>query len=216
MDFGQALTFQFQDPAWQKKVLLPALVSLIPVFGWLVVWGWSLQITARVIRRERDLPELELGNDLMRGLKALLVVSLYNLPAVLAGGVAAAFTMVQIVTREYSTGGVLAAGVTLLCLGAGVFALGLAAAPLVFAGLGRMMAMEEDLAPALRLGDVAALIRKAPAAYFLVLMGQFLCFWITLFGAVACILGVLVMANYTLTVMAHLFGQAYLEASGKE
>ena len=44
MDFGKALTYQFKDPEGLKKILLVSLLSLIPVFGWMIAFGWSLKI----------------------------------------------------------------------------------------------------------------------------------------------------------------------------
>ena len=52
MDFGLALTYQFKDPNWPKKLLVAALISLIPVIGWFFVFGWSLEVTRRVIQNE--------------------------------------------------------------------------------------------------------------------------------------------------------------------
>ena len=82
MDFGLALTYQFKDQDWPQKILLASLVSLIPVFGWFVVFGWSLEITRRVILDDpQPLPRLDFINDFVRGLKGLVLNVVYSLPA---------------------------------------------------------------------------------------------------------------------------------------
>lgn len=195
---------------------MPMLFSLIPLVGWLAAWGWSLQITGKVLRGEQDLPEMDLANDLVQGAKAALVVFLYNLPAFAVSGLASLLAVLGIFSTERTAGPMVALVLGILILITLAVLCAIAAGPMIFAALGRMMARDGALLPALQVGGVVALVRKAPSAYFLVLVGQFLCFWITLFGAVACVLGVIVMANYTLTIMAHLYGQAYLVAGKKE
>ncbi len=83
----------------------------------------------------------------------------------------------------------------------------------IAAAYGNFLAREESLSAGFQLSQVLALVRKAPVAYFLVLVGQFLCGFIAFFGLVACIVGVVVTTTYTITVMGHLYGQAYREAT---
>ena len=51
MDFGKAFTYVFEDEEWIKKILIGALLSLIPFVGWWFVGGWGLEITKNVIRK---------------------------------------------------------------------------------------------------------------------------------------------------------------------
>ena len=69
MDFGLAFSYVFQDRDWLRKVGIVALISLIPILGQLVLIGWSLNITKRVIERHPEpLPEVDFGGDLARQL----------------------------------------------------------------------------------------------------------------------------------------------------
>src|SRR5512138_617765 len=84
LDFSQALTFQFKDPRWGRKLLLAALISLIPLIGQAVVLGWSLAITRQVIEAETgSLPEMDFANDFLRGIKAWGLGLIYLVPALL-------------------------------------------------------------------------------------------------------------------------------------
>lgn len=68
MNLGQAFSFPFQDPDWLKKIGLMALISLIPIVGPIIVLGWGLDITRRVITRSPIiLPEIDMGNQITDG-----------------------------------------------------------------------------------------------------------------------------------------------------
>ena len=86
MDFAKSFSFVFNDPDWIKKVLLIALVSLIPVVGMLVLYGWALQIAKKVIRKDSEpllLPELDFGAQLSLGFKYFVLNLVYMIPVFL-------------------------------------------------------------------------------------------------------------------------------------
>ncbi len=96
MDFGLALTFQFKDPDWVRKLLLASLITLIPVVGWVFVFGWSLEVSRQVIKGDgHALPEIDLARDLVRGLEGFIINLVYNLPAIV---VSAGMTFLLIFT----------------------------------------------------------------------------------------------------------------------
>jgi hypothetical protein len=63
-----------------------------------------------------------------------------------------------------------------------------------------------------RFGEIFRLVKAAPAAYLMVLVGGFLAAMITFIGLIACIIGVFLTAAYASAINAHLMGQAYYEA----
>jgi hypothetical protein len=218
MDFGLALTFQFKDPDWVKKILLASLITLIPVVGWIFVFGWSLEITRRVIHGEmadQTLPEIDFAKDLVRGLLGFLINLVYNLPALVISIpflalfflASAAFANGQVDYNIWL--------VSLICILPIVFVYNAIITMFVSAAYGNFLDQDESLTAGFQLGRVYKLVRRAPLAYFLVLVGQFLCSFIAFFGLAACIIGVVVTSAYTLTAMGHLYGQAYLEAQKK-
>ncbi len=213
MDFGLALTFQFKDADWVRKLLLASLITLIPVVGWIFVFGWSLEVARQVIKGDgHALPEIDLARDLVRGLEGFIINLVYNLPAIV---VTAGMTFVLIFTSAVfkNNGGVEGVWIAAYaCVIPLAILYGLAMTLVIAAAYGNFLAREESLSAGFQLSEVLALVRKAPVAYFLVLVGQFLCAFIAFFGLVACIIGVVVTTTYTITVMGHLYGQAFREA----
>ncbi len=213
MDFGQALTYQFRDPHWMKKFLVAALLSLIPLLGPVMVLGWALGITRRMMIDQADalLPELEPVEDLWRGLKAWGFGLIYALPATIiavpfGGG------LLLLLAAESALDGA-AWALAGLCLVALLIAYSLVYALVLPAAYGCYLAGGESFRAGLRLRQIFGLLRREPAAYFLVMIGGLLCFFITLFGMVGCMVGIIFSGLYTQTVMAHLFGQAYRAAN---
>ncbi len=214
MDFGLALTFQFKDPDWVRKLLLASLITLIPLVGWVFVFGWSLEVARQVIKGDgHSLPEIDLARDLVRGLEGFIINIVYNLPAIaVMAGVALVFLFAGAVFQN--NGSVEGIGILVTtCVIPLAVLYGLAMTLFIAAAYGNFLAKEESLAAGFQLSEVFALVRKAPVAYLLVLVGQFMCGFIAFFGLVACIIGVVATTTYTVTVMGHLYGQAYREAS---
>ncbi|MFC1879841.1 hypothetical protein ACFLZW_08010, partial [Chloroflexota bacterium] len=65
---------------------------------------------------------------------------------------------------------------------------------------------------AFRFGDVFGLVRAAPMAYLMVLIGAFVAGLVAMLGIVACVIGMFVTIPYSYAVNAHMQGQAYNEA----
>lgn len=208
MDFGQALTFQFKDPRWIQKFLLAALLSLIPIFGQAVVFGWSLAIGQRVMRGDANLlPEMDLTNDLLRGLKAWGIGLVYLLPALIIAAPIGAAIGFLVAGADGRSGYLwLLAGLSLVAI---LIVYGLALIFVLPASLGNFMAKGEKIQAGWDVKEVYRLLRRNPAAYFLVMIGGILCIFITSLGLAGCIIGVIVSSLYSLTIMAHLYGQAY-------
>jgi hypothetical protein len=94
MDIGKALTYMTEDPRWKEKlaigtgvVILSTILSvvLIGVVGYLIVMGYMV----RLLQNVRDghaypMPEWDQwGDDLVRGLKLVVVIIVWSLPAIL-------------------------------------------------------------------------------------------------------------------------------------
>jgi len=210
LDFSQALTFQFKDPNWLSKLLIAALVSLIPVIGQLLILGWSLEITRRVIAREsQELPQFDFSIALLRGLKAWGINLVYALPAlVIAFPLGTGLGLIIAATDGRAA---VVWTLAALCLTGVLIVYGLILALILPAAYGNLLAQQEQFSAGLDLKRIYQLVRRGPLAYLLVLIGGFLCGLITMFGLVGCIIGVVATGVYSSTVMAHLYGQAYLE-----
>ena len=214
MDFGLALTYQFKDPDWVKKLLLAALISLIPVMGWVFVFGWSLEVTRRVIKNETQvLPEIDLARDLVRGLEGFLINLVYNLPVLIITvplSIILAFT-----SAEFNNNMQMFAGMwvlSVLCAFPLAIFYSIAITMITASAFGAFLVQDESLAAGFNLAQVIRQVRKAPTVYFLVLIGQIMCGFIAFFGIAACVVGLVFTMTYSMTVMGHLYGQAYKEA----
>lgn len=82
MDIGQAFRFVFEDAEWFKKILLGALIMLIPLFGPLALMGYGIAVVRNVKRgAARPLPHWDrLGEYFMDGLKLWVIMLVYSLP----------------------------------------------------------------------------------------------------------------------------------------
>lgn len=213
MDFGMAFGFVFQDKDWLRKVLIAALVSLIPIIGQLVVLGWGLSVTRRVMARDpQPLPDLDFGNDLARGFQAFVIGIVYGLPIILISVMFGLFGSLLGVDSGRVSDAVRVL-YTLLSVCFGLFSLVYAifmalALPAAYANF----LAKGSLGAGLAFGEVFRLVRAAPGAYLLVLLGQFIVGLIAPLGSILCFIGVFLTYVYGMAVMGHLYGQAYNQA----
>ena len=212
MDFGLAFSYIFKDPDWFKKVAIISLVGLIPIIGQLIVLGWMLQITKRVMDHDPNpVPDLDFGGDLTRGFMAFVIGFVYTLPITLFSGI----TSILSVVVENSSGDQGLVGIYTIfsvCLGLFAFLYGLFVGLLIPAAYTRYLE-KESLGAAFDFGDVFKQVQQNLGAYFIVLLGTIVAGLIAPLGLVACIIGVLLTYTYSMAVMGHLYGQAHLEAT---
>lgn len=199
MDAGRAFTYVFQDPKWVSKLLIGALLLLIPIFGWLVVFGFAMRITKQVATSGTDLPLPEwedLGGLFVDGLRAFGVGFIWSLPA----------TALSSVLQLGVDGG----GATLAanCL---TLPISLAVAFFTPAAVARTAATGSFNA-GLEVGEIVALVRRNAGDYLMVLLLGLVGAMIAAAGLIALCVGVLVTIAYAQLLAAHAYGQAYYRA----
>ena len=213
MNIGKAFSYIFEDQEWLSKVGIAALVSLIPLIGTLVVLGWMLEITRRVIlNNDRPLPAWDdFGGYLSRGFMAFVIAFVYVLPLIVITGCMQAAT-VSLYNQSNDVMTTAASGITLAlsCVSAiyGI-AVGLVL-PVAYA----RYADTGQLGEAFKFGYIFSLLRAAPSAYLLVLLGSLLAGFAAGFGIIACFIGILFTAALAMAINGHLYGQAYNIARG--
>lgn len=218
MDFGRALSFVFEDPDWLKKGGIAALVFLIPVIGPILLMGWGLEITRRVITADPvPLPAWDdFGATLTKGLRALLVSVVYSLPAILVLLIMQVVSIVLAAAVSNNDSSNTAGGFVALfvfCLTCFVVILFILAGLIIPAATGNVAAKGE-LGAGFRLKEVFALFRAAPGAYILVILVIALAnIVLAPVGALACGIGVLITTAFTTALGSHLTGQAHSKAS---
>jgi hypothetical protein len=87
MDIGKALGFVFEDEAWIKKILIGAVIMLVPIAGQLAIVGYALALIRNVMAGDSSpLPEWQWDNlvgYLVDGLKLLVVNLIYGIPVLI-------------------------------------------------------------------------------------------------------------------------------------
>ncbi|MBN1373100.1 MAG: DUF4013 domain-containing protein [Anaerolineaceae bacterium] len=212
MDFGRAFSYVFQDPDWVKKVLLAALISLIPIVGQLYLVGWGLAVAQRIIRGQQDLlPEIEFGEHLGRGFKAAIIGLVYALPAILFATPIWLFPIIGVSAEMSEETLSIVTLILSLCCGGLVLIYSILMALMVPAATGNFLASGR-LGAAFNFGQVFGLVRAAPGPYLMVLLGSIIVGLIAPLGSIACAVGVFVTAAYGTLITSHLIGQAYRSA----
>lgn len=212
MDFGRPFTFAFEDPDWLKKIALAALVSLIPIVGQIFLFGWGLEITRRVIRNDISLlPDLDFGQNLGTGFKAMVVALVYSLPMILfyipiIGGSSLAATS----DMNEDTMAALIIAIS-CCCGGLILLYGILIAFMMPAAYGRLVETGQ-IGAALKFGEVFALVKANPIAFLIAIAGTIIASFIAPLGGIAFGIGAIFTGAYAMAIIGHFYGQAYKEA----
>jgi hypothetical protein len=211
MDFGLAFTFPFRDPDWFRKILIIALVALIPIIGWFVLMGWAFQIAQRVIRGDfQPLPELDFGEQLGKGFQVLVVSIVYTIPIAIT---TIPMTVLGQMTTNAGSDFQSVIAIASICWGFVVILYSLLLMFVLPAAIGRF-ASTGTMSDAFQFSEVIALARRNPVAFLLVVLGSFLAgLFITPIGGILCGIGTVLTATYSQAIIHHLIGQAYRQAS---
>ncbi|HSJ58244.1 MAG TPA: DUF4013 domain-containing protein [Anaerolineae bacterium] len=220
MDVGKAFGFVFEDKDWIVKLLIAAGILLVGIlFFWVLLIpaivaaallaGYALEITRRVIRGQRDgLPEWDnWGELIVDGIKVLLISLVYALPAIL---VSLCLGLPAAAAAEDAEGLSVALNLFSSCLSivwSILISVLLPAAIALFAATG-------DWTRAFRFGEVIALVRDNIGLYLITFLMSWVASFVGGLGVLVCGIGWLVTAPYAQFVTGHLYGQAYVEATG--
>lgn len=209
MDFGLAFSFPFQDEEWVKKVVLTAVISLIPIIGQIALIGWMVELTRRVIRGDAEpLPDwADFGDILVLGLKMFAIGFVYAIPLMFI-----AIPMAIFEALIDSDSAVALYTIVTLCFSCFSLIYGLGLAFFIPAAVGELAATD-NLGAAINPTNIIAHVRTAPSAYLLAFLGTIVAGFLSGFGIILCFVGVILTAVYASAVQGHLYGQAYLEAT---
>lgn len=215
MDFGKAFSFPFDDSDWITKIGIGAVLLLIPLLGLFWIAGWSLEVTKRVIRRNpEELPAWDdFGGYLVRGFQVFILYFVYVLPIVL---VSTCVSIISSTVFDPSAGEEMGYAFTavIICVNCLIFLYSILLLFVVPAALGNF-ASKEQFSAAFRFGEVFSLVRAAPGAYLLALLGNLLAGLIAGLGVILCVIGVVLTNAYAQAVIGNLNGQAYLQATSQ-
>ncbi len=213
MRFGYALTFPVHDDHWFRKILLPACWLLVPVLGIVSVLGWACEVCRRAAGgQSEELPALNFRRNVSDGIRICGILLIYCLPLLVAAVAGGWFVSPLFLSEKDAA----AAGVDLLLCAVECVLLLVAMADglLISAGIGRYAAGEK-FSSALRPGGSLRLIRSAPGAYLLTLLGFFPLTLLALSGSILCLIGSFFTGAYAAASAFHLIGQAYVLARSR-
>ncbi len=208
MDFGLAFSYVFEDEDWIKKIVITAIISIIPIVGQVALLGWSVEIARRVIRGDSTpLPDWsDFGGLLTLGVKAFVISFVFALPLMFISIPSALLDSVS------SDSGEAVLTFFIFCISCFALLYGLALAFFLPAAYGELAATD-DLGASFNIGKIFGHIRAAPSAYLLTFLGIIAAGILASFGIILCFVGILFTAAYSYAVQGHLYGQAYKEAT---
>jgi len=217
MQFGLAFSYPFQDKDWIKKIGIAALVSIIPIVGQIIVLGWGLEITRRIIRKDpTPLPDWsDFGGHVVRGIQGFVIGLVYALPLILLVICQNVLTLGVRTMGSSNYGSAAFSGMTAVisaCFGCVTFLYSLAMAFVLPAALGSFAASDQ-LGAAFRFSEVFGLVRSSPSVFLLALLGYLVSGIIAGLGVIVCFIGVFVTYAYAIAVDGHLWGQAYAQSA---
>lgn len=128
----EAIQYPFDDQEWIQKLAIMLVLLFIPIFGWLILFGYVLRAARDLLRGETGLPVFDdWTGDLARGLGGAIGVLIYMIPSWIMGGMQAAV--------EDSVVSCLSC-----CIGCGQMLYGIFILPFEFSALARY-AVSEDI-----------------------------------------------------------------------
>ena len=214
MDFGLAFSFPFQDEKWIEKIVIAAVISIIPIIGWFALLGWSIEIGRRVINGDDEVLAdwSDFGGLLTLGFKAWVAALVFSIPLILVWIPVVIFTGV-IGSADGDAAGAIITLVSfcMICL---TFTYTIALLFALPASYGRLAATD-GLADSLNFRELWNIVSNAPSAYLIVLLGYFVAGFIASLGTILCFVGIFLTTAYSLAVEGHLLGQAYKEGTAK-
>ena len=210
MEFGLAFSYVFKDPDWVKKILLIAVISIIPIIGQLVALGFALEIMKRVINHDSTpLPDLDFGGFLGKGFQAFVISFVYSIPTFIF---TAPTQIITLFADSMDPDVAMYASIGVGCICGGLaFIYGILMAFMLPAAYGEFLS-QGSLGAAFKFGKVFGLVRKAPVAFLIAILATFVGGIIAPLGAIACVIGVFATMAYYFAIMGHIYGQAYNQA----
>ncbi len=211
MDIGRAFTFVFDDEEWIKKILVGGLLSLIPLVGSFIVYGYMLEIVSRVYSdAEEPLPQWDdMGGYLARGFFLWIGVLIWFLPVTLLIGCVA----VVLIVAGGSTGQDAAVAISTIAaiglIGVMLFVILIWSVIVMPIILGRY-AVKRSFGAMFQFGEIMGDIRQIGAMPILILLViYFIAGFIGQLGFIACFVGIIFTSFYANVVTAHGAGQVY-------
>ena len=201
---GDAFVWPFRDPGWVNKIVIMALIQLIPIVGGIAGLGWMLAALDKLRAGEERLPPANFDN-LGRGFRLFVVLFVYyGMLIAIAAAIylpAVAILIQQGQDESSSSPFVVSLGVALSLLAFSFATLGSLVLTFLFPAI--VLAVDRGgIGAGLRLFGVlknvrASLTNTLIAGLMLIAAGL-----IAQIGSVACVIGVVFTAAYAFAMQA--------------
>jgi hypothetical protein len=219
MDIGKSFSFVFEDKEWVTKIIIAMFILLLGVlFSWLIIpailaallfSGYGVEITRRVLRGESEaLPAWDNWGQLFTdGLMVAIIGIVYAIPMIV---ISLCLGVPLGVASENSDTAAAFLSSILSCLN---LLWGIVLSFLLPAAIA-IYAKDRELGAAFRFGEVVALVRDHFTTYLITAVMVWVAGFIGGLGILLCGVGWLFTTPYASFVTSHLYGQAYVEATG--
>lgn len=211
MDIGKSFTFTFDDESWLSKILMGGLFTLLSgiLIGVPFLVGYFLETMKNVyLGNPRPLPDWgdNLGSMFGKGLKAMVGVLIWSLPAILLSCVLV--LVIQALGPNASRNQEGAYVAVQFCFNCLIGLYSLVISVLMPAALIKF-SVSEQIGDFFRLGDIFGFIGRNLSNYIIANIIYWLAGMVAGFGVILCVVGVLFTGFWSMLVGAHLFGQVH-------
>lgn len=211
MDLGRSFSYIFDDEEWGSKVLLTAVLAMIPILN-LAIYGWVVELIRNMLDGyEHPMPDWSnFGEKFQHGLAYLVGSLVYNLPLIII-----MFPMMFVAAATENTA-LEGLGIALMCLlTIGIFFYAIIANAGVFIGMIRY-SLNPQMSSYLEIGqNLRIALRHTATLVTLLLFGLLVSIIFSVFGWIPCIGWLAALALGT-PVFSHLAGQAAIQIVGSE
>jgi hypothetical protein len=203
LDIGRSFTYMFEDESWIMKIVIGAILSLIPIVNFMML-GYVLEALKRSVDdMDVPLPEWDdFGGKFMKGLMVFVILLVYSIPAIVVW--CCSFGLLPLVGDNDTLGTLLSLAST--CAGCLVFIWAIVVAVVWPAGVIRY-AVTEEFMSAFQFGELFSFISANIANYLVAIVLWMVASFVAGFGVIACFVGVFFTSFWSWLVMAHLLGQ---------
>ena len=206
MNIGRSFTFFLDDPEWIKKLLLGALISLIPLVGGFIILGWALAVTRNVYNGiDNVIPDWsDLGGYLVRGFMAWVGAIIWASPVLLL--------FVCLVIGIAATSGSEVATAVLVLSGFGLAMVAIVYMAIFLPVPIARYAIKGDFGAMFAFSEILAEVRRGIRPLLMAMIVWLIASMIVApIGLLACFVGVYVTSALSYLMIGHAMGQAYRE-----
>lgn len=203
IDLSEALSYPFQPPDWWKRYLLLGLISVIPLAGIFILFGWQARIFDRVRAGNSEVPGIDMGTDIKRGAKIFGSFLLNTLPLVLP---VYGLFFVGMGLLEFGGEEMLPVALAVLLPSYVLMLMGALLINVVFPEIERR-AFLGDWLTLLRPRKSFRVVRAAPTSYLMALIGMFVGNMLGSLGVMACYFGIFLTMPIGYAVASHCIAQ---------